>query len=268
LYPLFLTVSNKAATIREYIPEWQSCLINISMSHVRIFILLSTIYLVGLLFYTIKRTINKSIDTDDIYILVISLMFIMVGIYGIRYIAISSMSMTVSLVYLLKKNEFKFSSTIAYKYRYLIPIALISFTTVSAINILDRMLKINLVTKDYHAFLSPHDLVDYIDKYNIDTTRTYLHYRYGAYLAWKWHGNKKVFIHSFVQDPDLFREYINAQITDDGLNYVVNKYDINTIVLPPDVLKKFPIGDILKNDRRWKVIYKDFQCVMYSKVEV
>ncbi|MBK9553511.1 MAG: hypothetical protein IPO45_15235 [Saprospiraceae bacterium] len=152
LYPMFLTVSNKAATIREYIPEWQSSLHNLDKPHVRIFLLLSVIYSVALFCHAYNKLIKKTIDIDDIYVIIISIFFILIGFLGVRYIAITSFCITVNFVYIIANNERSIILTKIYKLRYLITLTSIVFISLSVNDIVDIMSKINSVTNNYHAF--------------------------------------------------------------------------------------------------------------------
>lgn len=265
MYPLFLAVSGATATMRTYIPEWQSGLMNIHIPQVKGFIILSLLHSVIVGYYNIRTAKNKIIGTNEAYIDLLSVFFITIGMAGIRYIAISSFGMMVILVYVF--NALSLMPEAKFTIRQLRLFSCVHIVLV--ILLVTPKIKMNLeikrVSENYYDFLTPHDLADYIENHNVDTSRLYLHYRYGAYFIWRWHGNRKVFVHSFVQNPELFSEYIQAQLSVDGFNRVIEKYGIKAVVVPPDILKKFPIGRILKDNTMWREVYKDHLSVMYAR---
>lgn len=265
LFPIDLALADSAKIFRIYIPEWQPAIAHFNLVHVKLFFLLLAICL-AVIINSLRSSSGQRRESVLFEILMFGF-FAYFGLSGIRYIGISSMAFTILLVTLIKKKPSVFGNE---KSR---TAARISYTFVLLVSLLISFFCIRGIYREvqkdgWQAFIeskTPHRLAAFIEENNIDTSRMYNHIRFGSYFVWRWGGEKKIFVHSFIRDADFFEnDYIAAQLSEEEFDYVISKYDIQTIVLPPHILEKFPIGQILEMKKEWHLDYRDNFAVVYN----
>ncbi|MBX3394140.1 MAG: hypothetical protein KF841_02105 [Phycisphaerae bacterium] len=82
---------------------------------------------------------------------------------------------------------------------------------------------------------------------------------YGAYLAWQWHGRRKLFSHGFVDDLDFFgRNYLGASSSPAEFARIVREFRLGAFLLKPARVTRDSgpaLHRFLLNDPEWTLVY-------------
>lgn len=90
---------------------------------------------------------------------------------------------------------------------------------------------------------------------------------FGSYLLWDAYGERRTFIDGRNFDPALYRDFLLAQATDDGLRAAVIKYKLDSFILPA-----WPIADagirnvherLLQHRAAWSLVHVDARAYVY-----
>jgi hypothetical protein len=92
--------------------------------------------------------------------------------------------------------------------------------------------------------------------------RLFNHYDWGGYLIWKLHPSTLVFVdgRADLYGEQLLHEFADTYEFKDGCKQTLQKWGIQTVVLPPDSA----LATGLRNAAGWQVAYEDLQAVILT----
>ncbi len=114
----------------------------------------------------------------------------------------------------------------------------------------------------------PVKTADFIERENING-RIFNHHGFGAYFAYRWNGERKVFYHGAVEDPDLYlNEYMDLFTSSSGFHRVVAKYKIDLFILRNVERRLFSTASVyqyLFDSPDWELKYHDSLSLVFQK---
>jgi hypothetical protein len=89
------------------------------------------------------------------------------------------------------------------------------------------------------------------------------YYNWGGYMIWKLYPKYRVFVdgRADIYGDQFLEQYAHAYYLTDNWDGLLNRYDVQTVVLPPDA----PVVTGLTTLRHWRVLYRDQQSVIVAK---
>ncbi len=107
--------------------------------------------------------------------------------------------------------------------------------------------------------MHPIAAADFIDRIGLESN-LYNQAGFGAYLAWRWDGQRKLFYHGHVEDLDFFRRnFIGVSETPDQFNRIVNEFHLGAFLLRrPDQDGAMPlVYRLLSQSPDWRLVFLD-----------
>ncbi len=97
-------------------------------------------------------------------------------------------------------------------------------------------------------------------------------HKYGAYLAWRWGGTRKIFFHGFIDDPIFYNnEYIGVYRSEEEFDRIVSQYNIKIFFMQKMAATTssgpllFQI--LLRRPEQWRIVYMDNMAVIFAPVD-
>ncbi len=125
-----------------------------------------------------------------------------------------------------------------------------------------RQLGVGLDTK-----MHPIAAADFIDRIDLQSN-LYNQAGFGAYLAWRWDGQRKLFYHGHVEDLDFFkRNFIAVSETPEQFNRIVNEFHLGAFLLRrPDSGSALPlVYRLLYYSPDWRLVFQDDQALFFLR---
>lgn len=93
--------------------------------------------------------------------------------------------------------------------------------------------------------------------------RIFNEYTYGGYLAYRFPGERRVFIfgEAEVMGDPLIYQYVDAGTARPGWQTILDRYGVDTVM----VERGSPLGDLLATQTGWRLVYSDSQAVIYIR---
>ena len=90
--------------------------------------------------------------------------------------------------------------------------------------------------------------------------------QWGDYLLWTGYPRQRVFMdgRSDFFGEKIGREYTTVLNAGSGWRQILDRYQVNMILLPPDA----PLLELLGSDRHWQVLYRDTQAELLARTTV
>ncbi len=114
--------------------------------------------------------------------------------------------------------------------------------------------------------LYPDGALDFVAQNGV-ARRPFHSIGFGSYLMWDLYGKRQTFIDGRSFDPGLYREFIAAQTNVAGFQAVIDKYRIDSFVLPapsrPDPGMRNVHHALLAARDRWDMVYLDENAAVY-----
>jgi hypothetical protein len=92
---------------------------------------------------------------------------------------------------------------------------------------------------------------------------------YGAYLAWAWDGEPRIFDHGYVVDPVFYRDnYVAAMLSPASFDRIMNEFHVDAILLSPRPASQssgLAIYRTLASRDDWHLIHWDKTSVVYLR---
>ncbi len=111
----------------------------------------------------------------------------------------------------------------------------------------------------------PVQATEFIERNHLQG-RFFNQYEWGAYLVWRLNRPKSLFIHTFVDDPQvLIQSYYGINQRQFVFLETVQKYGIQYFLLDRKIFFVEPRPNLLKFLEDWKIIYQDNTAVLWEK---
>jgi hypothetical protein len=115
------------------------------------------------------------------------------------------------------------------------------------------------------ASMHPIAAADFIDRIGLQSN-LYNQHGFGAYLAWRWDGQRKLFYHGFVEDLDFYRrKYIGVSETPEQFEGIVNEFRIGAFLLRRPEGPLPLVYRMLNSSPDWRLVFRDAQAVLYLR---
>jgi hypothetical protein len=252
-YP-FETVS--IGVLRDYIQEWQSPNFHVLIAQPFIWLLLSTLLVLGLA--------RKRIAISDFLLIAISVYLTLLARRNMPLVALVApivLTRYAEPVIAEIRTKFKWKSKTIKAPRWQLALnTLIALIVGSAVLLRAWMLYPDSVNEADYSRNAPVAAAQYIKDYQL-TGRMFNSYNWGGYLIWNLR-EYPVFVdgRTDLYSDELLSEWLNTVNASDGWQHTLEKWNIGLVLIEPS----WPLAKTLPTEG-WRVLFEDQYSVLFSK---